>query len=47
MKEQKENSKGSKKNWLKGLGLGAIIFFTLKGLAWLAVFFGLGSLISC
>jgi len=31
----------NKKSWLKNLGIGAFLFFFIKGLVWLAVFFGL------
>jgi hypothetical protein len=36
-----------KKTWLKNLGWGAIAFFTIKGLVWLAVFFGLFQYLGC
>lgn len=29
------------KLWLQRMGLGAFLFFLIKGLVWLAVFFGL------
>ncbi len=29
------------KTWLKRFGLGAFLFFLIKGLIWLAIFFGL------
>jgi hypothetical protein len=35
------------KRWLKGMGLGAFLFFFIKGLVWLAIFFGLFSLVGC
>lgn len=35
------------KKWLKSLGLGAILFFSVKGLIWVAVFFGLFKFVSC
>lgn len=38
-KESKENRSTMK--WLKGMGIGAFLFFLIKGLVWLAVFFGL------
>ena len=31
--------------WLKRLGLAGFLFFLIKGLVWLAIFFGLGSLL--
>lgn len=33
--------------WLKGFGLGAFLFFFIKGLIWLAVFFGLFKFVGC
>ncbi len=42
MTDQNEEKNGDqKKTWLKRMGWGAIAFFTIKGLIWLAVFFGL------
>ncbi len=35
------------KSWLKGLGLAGFLFFLIKGLIWLAVFFGATQFISC
>lgn len=29
------------KTWLKRFGVGAFLFFLIKGLVWLAIFFGL------
>lgn len=50
-KTEKENQKKSKpfwkKDWIKGMGAGAFIFFFVKGLVWLAVFFGLTKAIGC
>jgi len=37
MEEQEKN----KTSWLKRMGWGAFAFFFIKGLVWLAVFFGL------
>lgn len=34
-----EEKGNSKKIWLKRAGIGAFLFFFIKGLAWLAVFF--------
>lgn len=31
--------------WIKRLGLAGFLFFLIKGLVWLAIFFGLGSLL--
>jgi hypothetical protein len=32
-----------KKSWLKRVLVGGFLFFLIKGLIWLAVFFGLGT----
>jgi len=47
-----EHEKGPKRRfwqhqWVKGMGIGAFMFFFIKGLIWLAVFFGAFKLISC
>jgi len=34
------------KTWLKRLGLAGFLFFLIKGLIWLALFLGLGKLLS-
>ena len=37
-------------NWkgiLKKLGLAGFLFFLIKGLAWLAIFFGLATVLGC
>lgn len=40
--EQKESKeKRTSLKWLKSMGIGAFLFFLIKGLVWLAVFFGL------
>ncbi|MEM8582643.1 MAG: alanyl-tRNA synthetase [Bacteroidota bacterium] len=39
--------KTSKPNWLKRLGWGAFLFFLIKGIIWLAVFFGLSKWLGC
>jgi hypothetical protein len=31
----------NKYGWIKNLGIGAFLFFFIKGLIWLAIFFGL------
>jgi hypothetical protein len=37
---QPENGKNSKfKKWFKRVGIGGLIFFTVKGIAWLFVFY--------
>ncbi len=38
--QQPENDKNSKfKKWFKRVGIGGLLFFTLKGIAWLFVFY--------
>jgi hypothetical protein len=32
-----------KKNWIKKIVMGSFLFFLIKGLIWLAIFFGLGA----
>lgn len=34
-----EEEKKDKKKWLKRAGIGAFLFFLIKGLLWLVVFF--------
>mgnify|MGYP001317439795 CR=1 FL=1 len=34
------------KTWLKRFGVAGFLFFLIKGLVWLAIFFGLGKLLS-
>lgn len=36
--EESENDKKGLVKWVKGLGLAAFLFFLIKGLAWLAIF---------
>lgn len=43
MSEIKNEKKNGGMKWLKNMGLGAFLFFFIKGLVWLAIFFGLGS----
>jgi len=38
--------KSKVKDWLKKLGIAGFLFFFLKGLVWLAVFFGIGKYLS-
>jgi hypothetical protein len=45
-KHQEHKPKSKAIKWLKNLGVGAFLFFLIKGLIWLAVFFGLWELIS-
>lgn len=47
-----ENGKSPKRKfwqnkWVKGMGVGAFMFFLVKGLIWLAIFFGAFKLVSC
>ncbi|MCB4235103.1 MULTISPECIES: hypothetical protein [Chryseobacterium group] len=38
--QQPENNNNSKfKTWFKRVGIGGLIFFTVKGIAWLFVFY--------
>ncbi len=48
-KQNAENTNNSKfKKWFKRVGVGGLIFFTLKGIAWLFVFyFGFDLLEGC
>jgi len=45
MEEPKSNSKFIL--WLKRLGWAGFFFFLIKGLIWLAIFYGAANLISC
>lgn len=50
MKNQPEQSRNESKFklWLKRVGVGGLIFFTVKGLVWLAIFyFGADALEGC
>ena len=41
MQESEEQKKAFwKKGWFKKMGLAAFLFFLIKGLVWLAIFFG-------
>lgn len=42
-----ERSGAKKRNWLKRLGWAGFLFFLVKGLVWLAVFAGVGTLWAC
>ena len=42
---QKNNSPKAKR-WLKRIGVAGFLFFLIKGLVWLAIFFGLAKYIS-
>ncbi len=35
------------KQWFKRIGLAGFFFFLIKGLIWLAVFYGAANLVSC
>lgn len=35
------------KKWIRNMGIGVFLFFLIKGLIWLAVFFGLFKFVSC
>ena len=40
-------AKTDQKKWLKNMGVGAVLFFAIKGLIWLGVFFGLFKFVGC
>jgi len=40
------NKPDSFKKWLKRLGIGGFIFFTVKGLIWLFILFGVGKCVA-
>lgn len=42
-----ERSGAKKGNWLKRSGWAVFLFFLVKGLVWLAVFAGVGTLWAC
>lgn len=41
--EEKESSN----KWVKRIGIAGFLFFLIKGLIWLAVFWGLGNVLGC
>lgn len=45
--EKGTQAKVGYKKWLKNMGIGAIIFFAVKGLIWLGVIFGLFKFVGC
>lgn len=45
MKEETKSRNPYK--YLKSMGIGAFLFFFIKGLIWLAVFFGLFKFVGC
>ncbi|HLF63394.1 MAG TPA: hypothetical protein VI603_06565 [Saprospiraceae bacterium] len=47
MEEHTTKPKFWQKKWVKGIGLGAFTFFFIKGLIWLAIFFGAFHVVSC
>jgi hypothetical protein len=40
MDETQNKERFWNKKWIKGMGMGAFLFFLVKGLIWLAIFFG-------
>jgi len=47
MAELKNNERFWNRKWVRGMGLGAFMFFLVKGLIWLAVFFGAFKAFGC
>jgi len=47
MDDKPEKKKFSLKGGLNTMGIGAFLFFFIKGLIWLAVFFGLFKFAGC
>ncbi len=45
--EVAQSGKNRMVRWLKRIGVGGFIFFTVKGLIWLAVFYGGFRFIGC
>jgi len=45
--EGTEGKDSKLKAWLKKLGVAGFLFFLIKGIIWLLVFFGLFELVSC
>lgn len=39
---EKKTEDNQKLKWLKRFGVGGFLFFFIKGLIWLAIFFGIG-----
>ncbi len=39
MEQQQPEKTGNKKTWLKRIGIAGFLFFLLKGIAWLFVFY--------
>ncbi len=44
---ENDKKKNDKKTWLKRIGVAGFLFFFIKGLVWIAVFFGAGKLLGC
>lgn len=42
-----EEKNQAPRKWLKRIGIAGFLFFLIKGLIWLAVFWGLGSAFGC
>ncbi|MBX2972314.1 MAG: hypothetical protein KF797_04370 [Flavobacteriales bacterium] len=42
-----EHTGARKGSWLKRIGLAGFLFFLVKGLVWLAIFAGAGTLFAC
>ncbi len=45
--DKKTEDKPNPTKWLKRIGLAGFLFFLVKGLIWLAVFWGLGNVLGC
>ena len=45
--EEEQKPKRSFKYLMRNMGIGAFAFFFIKGLVWLAVFFGLFKFVGC
>lgn len=41
------SAKSGKVNWLKRIGVAGFLFFLVKGLVWIAIFAGAGTLWAC
>ncbi len=44
--DEQQQFKAKKKGWLKRIGWIGFFFFLIKGLIWLAVFFGVGKMVT-
>lgn len=45
--EQPKKKRFWQSKWIKGMGVGAFTFFFVKGLVWLAIFFGAFKVFGC